>query len=171
MATVPKGYELFSTLSQPQQQIFGDVSQRLMSQLGGSGIEQLQAPYLRQFREQIVPQLAEQFAGFGAGSQSSSAFQQALGQSGAGLAENLASLGIGREQNALQSLQNLLGLQTQGLVKKELPWWQQGLVGLSGGIGQGIGQSLGGGIGGGASSLLSALLGLFGKKSSNAQVG
>jgi len=47
-------------------------------------------PFMRQFREQTVPQLSEQFAGLNA--LGSSGFQNSLGQAGAGLSENLASL-------------------------------------------------------------------------------
>ena len=49
-----------------------------------------EAPYLRQFREEIVPQVAERFSQYDA--QNSSAFTQAMGQQSAGLSERLASM-------------------------------------------------------------------------------
>ena len=52
--------------------------------------QQFAAPYMRQFNEQIVPQIAERFSGLGA--QRSSAFQQALGSAGGDLMERLAAL-------------------------------------------------------------------------------
>ena len=47
-------------------------------------------PYMRQFREEIMPEIAERFAG--AGALSGSGFQNAISQAGAGLTENLAAL-------------------------------------------------------------------------------
>lgn len=159
---LPRGYESFDLLSEPQKQIYGLLQQALMGQLQPQTDERFSAPYLRQFQEQIVPQLAERFAGLGAGSQSSSAFQQALGSSGADLAERLASLNVGqqlqREQMGLSGLQNLLGVQTRGLVQKSRPWWQELLLGASGGLGSSLGGSLFGGI----SSGIGALGRLFG---------
>lgn len=95
-----------------QQQGLGTLS----SLLGGNQqfLEQLQAPALRQFQEQTIPNIAERFTGTGSGSQSSSAFQQALGSAGAGLAENLgaqrAQLGLQGQQTGLQGLLALLNL-------------------------------------------------------------
>lgn len=153
MSMTPRGYERFSTLSDPQQQLFESLLGRLQGQLGGEGAEKFAAPYQRQFEERIVPGLAERFAGLGAGSQSSSAFQQALGGAGADLQERLAALGGQREQNALSQLLQLLGMSTEGLIPKAKPWWQELLTGLSGGIGQTIGTTGG--------SLLGKLLGGF----------
>ena len=53
-------------------------------------MQQFEAPYMRQFKEQIIPQLAERFAGNG--SASSSAFNQTMAQAGTSLSERLASL-------------------------------------------------------------------------------
>lgn len=68
-------------------------------------MQNFEAPYMRQFKEQIIPQLSEQFAGLGA--QSSSAFQNALGQAGADLSERLAYLRSGLKQGALSQLGSL----------------------------------------------------------------
>lgn len=118
--------------------------------------QQFEAPYMRQFREQIVPALAERFAGLGAGAQSSSAFQQALGQSGADLSERLAALrgqiqqnaipqALGYAQQPFNNLRSLLDINTQALIPKNQSFLKQLALGLSGGIGQGIG-SLGAGF-------------------------
>lgn len=158
---MPKGFNTVSTFN-PQQ---GQAFQQLLGSLGGVGqhaanywqellsgnsesYDKFAAPYMRQFNEQIVPGLSERFAG--AGALSSSGFQNALGQAGAGLSENLASLREGlRGQAATQSmggLQNLLGMETQAFLPKQLGFLKQLLLGLSGGVGQGIG-SIGGGFG------------------------
>jgi hypothetical protein len=64
--------------------------QNLLGQSAEDRYKDFEAPYLRQFREQVVPEIAERFTGPNA--QRSSAFQQALGGAGAGLTENLAAL-------------------------------------------------------------------------------
>lgn len=120
-------------------------------------MKQFEAPYLRQFEEEIVPGLAERFSGMGA--RSSSAFQQALGSQGAGLAERLASLRANLGLNAAQ----------QGLGYSQVPFSQQfqraslglgtpafgyqafgGTPGLGqstlSSLGQGFGQAAGGGL-------------------------
>jgi hypothetical protein len=61
---------------------------------GGPGdqgaYDKFSAPYLQQFQEHMLPQIAERFAGQGA--LSSSAFGQALGGASSGLQSNLAQL-------------------------------------------------------------------------------
>jgi hypothetical protein len=85
--------------------------QGILSNAPGA-FEAFEAPFKRQFQQETVPYLAERFSGLGSGAQSSSAFQQALGQAGAGLSQNLAALRGGLQQNALQSL---LGFGTLGM--------------------------------------------------------
>lgn len=52
--------------------------------------DQFSAPYMQQFQEQILPQIAERFAG--AGALSSSGFGQSLGGAASGLQAQLAQL-------------------------------------------------------------------------------
>lgn len=149
-----KGYNTVSTLNPQQQGLFNQqagglgsiqpqIMQYLQNLLSGSpeATAAFEAPYMRQFNEQIVPQLAERFAGLGA--TSSSGFQQALGQAGAGLSENLASLreGLrsGAAQQGMSGIHDLLNMNTQALVPKQMGFLKQLLLGLSGGVGQGIG--------------------------------
>lgn len=155
------GFKTVSTFNPHQAQAF----QQLLGSLGGAGqhaanywqellsgnsesYDKFAAPYMRQFNEQIVPGLAERFAG--AGALSSSGFQNALGQAGAGLSENLASLREGLRGNAasqsMSGLQNLLGMNSQAFLPKQMGFLKQLLLGLSGGAGQALG-SLGGGFG------------------------
>lgn len=87
---------------------YGQGLQYLMQLLQGGpeAFANFEAPIKRQFEEEIIPGIAERFAGLGAGSQSSSAFQQALGKAGAGLSENLGALRSSLQMQALpQALQ------------------------------------------------------------------
>lgn len=175
---MPKGYDVFSTLNPQQASAFqqllaslsqqgGNISQNPLYQAGqahiqkilGGGTEAFEAPLMRQFQEQIIPGLAERFSGAGAGAQSSSAFQQALGGAGADLAERLGALRGGLQQGAAgqalgyaqapaEQLSNLLGMQTQAFAPKQMGFGKQLALGLGGGIGQGLGMGLTGGMGG-----------------------
>jgi hypothetical protein len=78
----------------------------------GSAYDQFSSPYLQQFQEQVLPQIAERFAGQGA--LSSSGFGQTLGGAGAGLQSQLAQLfsqlqgqASGRQQNQFQNLSQI----------------------------------------------------------------
>lgn len=178
---MPKGYSSFSLQNSGQKNVLqqilsalqgqgSNIAQNPLFQQGSNFLQQFlsgspestaafEAPAMRQFNEQIIPGLAERFSGMGAGAQSSSAFQQALGQAGAGLSENLQALRSGLQMQALpqalgyaqqpisnfQGLAGLgLGTQTKGYMPKQQPFWQQLLAGLSGGVGQ-LGGQLGGG--------------------------
>ena len=165
----PEQQSLFQQLMQSLQGAQGNISQNPLYKGGTNYLQNLfsgspeafsafEAPYLRQFNEQTVPALAERFTGLGA--RNSSAFQQALGQAGSGLSESLASLRSGLQMQALpqalgyaqQPFSNIfgtLGLNTQAFMPKQLPWWQQLLLGLGGGAGQGLGQ-IGGSLAGAA---------------------
>jgi hypothetical protein len=161
MGKGPKGYSSFSTLNPQQstllQQLLGSISgqsgniqQNPLYQAGGNYLQkilggdtsQFEGPLMRQFNEQIIPGLAERFSGAGAGSQSSSAFQQALGGAGADLTERLGALrgglqmqaapqALGYAQQPFTNLQNLLGIKTQGFVPKQKSGLQEGILGGS----------------------------------------
>lgn len=133
--------------------------------------EQVEAPAMRQFQEEIVPGVAERFSGMGA--QSSSAFNQTMGQQAGSLAERLAAMkanwSLSNKSLGLQAAQTGLGyaempyqqaLQQQGLTlgRTQLglstaPWGYQAFGGspgvaqaAMGGVGQGMGQAAGFGI-------------------------
>ena len=137
---------------------YGMAQNRLADLLGGGSdvYNAFAAPYMRQFQEQTIPQLAERFAGFGGrgGALSSSGFGQGLGAAGAGLQESLASMGAGLQQNALQQALGQyntlagLGLGTRAFAPTYNPG-QPGLFGnlfggLLGGFGAGAGLGFGG---------------------------
>lgn len=179
-STMPAGYQQLSTMSKGQsgllKQLLGslqgqstNIQQSPLFQQGSSFLQSLlsgspeataafEAPYMRQFNEQIIPQLAERFSGAGAGAQSSSAFQQALGQSGADLSERLAALkgnlgmqaagqGLQYAQQPISNLQGFsqlaLGTSTKAFAPKQLPFWQQLLLSGSQGGSQAVGSMMG----------------------------
>lgn len=82
-------------------------------QAGSSWIQQMlsadpeamkafEQPFMNNFNQKIIPGLANRFAGMGSGNQSSSAFQQALGEAGSNLQTGLASLRANLQQGASQ---------------------------------------------------------------------
>ena len=71
-------------------------------------IQEFNAPYIDQFNQQTVPDIANRFAGMGTGASglSSSGFQQTLAQAGRGLQKDLASMRQGMQMQGLpQALQ------------------------------------------------------------------
>lgn len=175
----PRGYRTASTFNPAQQQGFQQLIQQLLGQggqqtnvaqnpafqSGQSYLQQLlsgspeafqnfEAPFKRQFEEQTIPALAERFSGLGAGAQSSSAFQQALGQAGAGLSENLAQLRSALQMQALpqaqqyaqqpfQNLLSLLGINTQAILPKTPSFLQNLGTYLAGNVSKGAGMLAG----------------------------
>ncbi len=143
-----------------QSPLFQQGSSFLQNLLSGSpeATAAFEAPYMRQFHEQTVPALAERFSGLGSGAQNSSAFTQALGAAGAGLSENLAALrsqlqlgglgqALGFAQQPISNLQGFsqlgLGTSTIAFAPKQLPFWQQLLLGAGQGGSQALGSMLG----------------------------
>ena len=121
--------------------------QQILSLLNNNpeAFSKFEDPYKRQFQQETVPGLAEQFAGMGSGgSQNSSAFGQALSGAGADLSSNLAAL-RGQLQN--QALGQLQGFQNQAYQPTFQTSYQGPtsgfLSGLFKGAGQGIGQTFG----------------------------
>lgn len=70
------------------------------------------APEMRRFNEDIIPSLAEQFAGMGSGGLSSSGFRNASVNAGTDLSERLGAI---RAQLRQQGAAGLMGLGQQGL--------------------------------------------------------
>lgn len=138
--------------------LYQQGSQFLQNLYGGQGDQAFEAPYMQNFQQNIVPQLANQFAGqgTGAGALNSSGFQNSLAQAGRNLQTDLAGL---RSQRQLQGLPMLLqqaqaptqqgfqGLGYSPFQYHQQPGTQGLLPGLLGGIGGGIGQGFGLGYG------------------------
>ncbi len=93
---------------------FGDTADyyRDLLDVNGQNAQQQSAPYLRQFNEQTIPDLAEQFAGMGSGGLSSSGFRNAGISAGTDLSERLGAL---RSQLRQQGAAGLAGLGGMGL--------------------------------------------------------
>lgn len=148
------GQDLIGLLQSMMQQGGGlnaanQYDQSLLQQ-GPQAFNQFSSPYLQQFNEQIVPQIAERFGGMGA--LSSSGFAQALGGAGAGLQSQLAQLfsqlqgqAAGRQQNQFSNLSQV-GLNYQPYAYKENP----GSTGIFAPLMSGIGSMLAGPVGGAA---------------------
>lgn len=102
--------------------------------------QMLGAPEMRQFNEQIIPGLAEQFAGMGSGGLSSSGFRNAAVGAGADLAERLGSI---RAQLRSQGAAGLQGIGQAGLGDFTNNIHRPATSGLLGGLAQGAGQGLG----------------------------
>jgi hypothetical protein len=108
------------------------------------------APEQRRFNEQIVPDLAEQFAGMGSGGLSSSGFRNAAVGAGTDLSERLGAI---RAQLRQQGAQGLQGIGQQSLVPtSDWQTTQQGTEGFLGNLSSGIGQAIPGLLSGGLSN-------------------
>ena len=103
------------------------------------------APAMRQYSEDIVPGLSEQFAGMGAGGLSSSGFRNAQMQGATDLAERLGAIRANLRQAGAQGLQGIgqagLGNYSQ-MMQTEAPT-QGALPGIMAGIGTAVGGPLG----------------------------
>lgn len=108
----PEQEDLLNQLLGSLQQQIPAGLQNLQNILGGEegAFDAFQAPARRDFEQKTLPTIAERFTGtFGAGSQRSSAFGQALGTAGRELEENLASQRAGLQSDAFSQLMQLLG--------------------------------------------------------------
>lgn len=113
----PEKLNQYERFSPQQRQVIESVLNMLTGQgqqpgglLGELGDDSaLMAPAMRRFQEQTIPGIAERFSGTGAGSQSSSAFQQSLGAAGASLQENLAKMSADRKMKLVQYILQLAG--------------------------------------------------------------
>ena len=102
-------------------------------------------PEMRQFYEQTIPGLAEQFAGMGSGGMSSSGFRNAAVSAGTDLSERLGAIRASLRQQGAQGLQGMgqFGLGTQFNENIHRPATGGLLGGFAQGAGQGMGQAAG----------------------------
>lgn len=118
------------------------------------------APEQRRFNEEIIPGLAEQFAGMGSGNLSSSGFRNAAVNAGTDLSERLGAIRANLRQ---QGAAGLMGLGQQGLQQYNENIYYPGQEGFLGSIAPGIGTGIGSLFGPAGS----ALGGVIGKLGSN----
>ena len=133
---------------------FGDAADYYRSLLSdnSSTYNALAAPQMRQFNEQIIPGLSEQFAGMGSGALSSSGFRNSAVNAGTDLSERLGAL---RAQLRQQGAAGLAGIGQQGLgqYSENLQYAPQGgLVDLIGPAAGAFGTAFLGPLGGAAST-------------------
>lgn len=133
----PERQQSVSTLTQDQEGLFAQLLQALSGQGAGGAFGEsadyfrdllnpdgqnagmFEAPMNRQFREEIIPGLSEQFAGMGSGGLSSSSFRNAAVNAGTDLSERLGAMRAGLRQQGAQGLQNL-GVQGLSPVKENI---------------------------------------------------
>lgn len=156
--------------------LYSSGSSYLQNLLSGSpeAFSGFEAPYMQNFEQNIIPAIAERFAGMGtgAGASSSSALYNSLAQAGRSLQTDLAGLRSGLQMQALpqalgysqQPYANKLGgIGVRGFENT----YQPGNTGLLGGLTSGLASGFGTGFGLlGSNSLFnsfgSGLLGRFG---------
>jgi hypothetical protein len=146
--------------------LYGAGQDYLMNLLNGnpSAFSAFEAPYMHNFQQNIVPGIAERFAGLGTGSGagSSSGLYNSLGQAGRNLQTDLAGLRSGLQ---MQGLPQALGYAQQpysnilsGIGQRTFEnTYQPGSTGFFGPVGSGLGTGLGLGL-----NPFSGLGGLFG---------
>lgn len=88
---------------------FGDAADYYRNNLSDNPADfnAFAAPALRQYNQDIIPGISEQFAGMGAGGLSSSGFQNAQIQGATDLSERLGALRANLRQSSAQGLQNI----------------------------------------------------------------
>lgn len=141
---------------------FGSASDFYRSILDpNSDLSQYFDPEMRRFNEDIIPGLAEQFAGMGAGGLSSSGFRNASVNAGTDLAERLGAIRANLRSQAASGLSGIgqAGLSnfsqdvmtqpgSQGFLSQVAPLaGQLGGMALGGPLGGAIGSQLGGALG------------------------
>lgn len=99
------------------------------------------APQLRQYNQDIVPGISEQFAGMGAGGLSSSGFRNAQIQGATDLSERLGAIRANLRQAGAQGLQNI-GMQGLQNYSQNIET-QPGSEGLLGALSPAIGTAAG----------------------------
>lgn len=153
---------------------FGQSSDYYRSLLGNNSedFNAFAQPQMRQFNEQIIPGLAEQFAGMGAGGSglSGSGFRNAAVNAGTDLSERLGAI---RAQLRQQGAQGLQGIGTQGLGNFSQnmvtePGTEGFLGSVAPAIGTGLGMAIGGPLGAGIGA---GIGGLFKSKPESSQSG
>jgi hypothetical protein len=121
-------------------------------------------PEMRQFREETIPGLAEQFAGMGSGALSSSGFRNAAVSAGADLGERLAAIRAQLRDAAAQRLQGIgsqaLGTFAQNFYRPRSPGFLESVApAIGAGLGMFGGPALGA-VGGAFGSFINKKLGM-----------
>ena len=163
----PEKRENVSTLRPEQEQLYQQLQNAGMNQGAGGAFgdtadyyrnllsdnsadySAFAAPALRQYNQDIVPGISEQFAGMGAGGLSSSGFRNAQIQGATDLSERLGAIRANLRQAGAQGLQNIgqMGLQNYSQNMVTQPGTEGFLSNIAPAIGTGIGAAFGGPMG------------------------
>jgi len=127
-------------------------------------LQAFQAPAMRQYQQEIIPGISEQFAGMGAGGLSSSGFRNSQNQAGVDLAERLGSIRANLRQAGAQGLQNIGNL---GLQSFQQNYEQPGTEGFLSSVAPALGGALGTAVGGPLGGVLGNFAGNWFKNSGN----
>lgn len=123
---------------------FGDSADYYRRLLSGGEDAAFEAPLMRQFQEDIMPDIAEQFAGMGSGALSSSGFQQAASRGATDLAERLGSIRAGLRMQGAQGLQSMAMGGLSPIDEMVLRPREPGLIeNMASGVGSGFGAGFG----------------------------
>lgn len=170
----PGKFRQGSTLTPQQQTLFSQLLRSISGEGGGGAFgeagdyyrsllsdnpatfEQMAAPEMRRFREQIIPDLAEQFAGMGSGGLASSGFRNAAIGAGTDLSERLGAL---RAQLRQQGAAGLMGLGQEGLQRTTENVYQKAQPGFLSNVAPVAGTVLGGWLGGPAGATIGGKIG------------
>lgn len=152
---------------------FGTAADYYRNLLGDNSadMQAFTAPALRQYNQDIVPGISEQFAGMGSGGLSSSGFRNAQVQGATDLSERLGAIRANLRQAGAQGLSNIGNLGLQNFqTNYEQPGTEGFLSSLSPAIGSigsaALGGPIGGAIGGGISNWFKGNGNQVGKNSS-----
>lgn len=121
---------------------FGDAADYYRNNLSNNSqdFQAFAAPEMRRFNEQIIPDIAEQFASMGSGGLSSSGFRNAAVNAGTDLSERLGAI---RAQIRQQSAQGLTSIGQMGLNNYNENIHRPETFGLLGGLAEGAGKAAG----------------------------
>lgn len=192
----PESFEQKSTLSPEQQKLFKQLMAALQGQGAGGAfgsaadyyrgllsdnsadIEAFAAPELRRFRQETMPGLAEQFAGFGAGSGllGSSAFKNASAMASTDLGERLAAMRAQLRMQGAAGLSNLAQQGFQPIVQnihrpRQPGFLESAAPAIGTAVGAAVGGPAGAAIGGGLGNLGQNYMQRFGTTSPYGQGG
>jgi hypothetical protein len=147
---------------------FGDAADYYRNNLSDNPADfaAFAAPALRQYNQDIVPGISEQFAQMGAGGLSSSGFRNAQIQGATDLSERLGALRANLRQASAQGLANIgsQGLQSYSQNMETHPGTEGFLPSLFQGIGGAASGPIGGAIGGAIGSGITNWFGGKGNK-------
>ena len=141
---------------------FGDLSDYYRGLMSGEGADAYEKPMMRQFQEDIMPGIAEQFAGMGSGGLSSGGFMQETGRAATDLSERIGQMRADLRMQGAQGMQQMQQgafnpVDQQVFRPREAGFGEKLVTEFAGGVGKAAGTYLGGVTGGAAKAFGSFL--------------